>query len=153
MAGPNELLDKGFYVDPASTAVNFGCAAVYSSVSQGNAAVLGDTVKAAATSDTGNLVIGVFQETLDAAKVTTGKSTVNVRMMGIARVVSDGAGAITVGQSIVLSAATAGQFKGASATVGNQRMVGFAMSPAAAVAGAVFDLFLTPGANLNTAVS
>lgn len=153
MAGPNCILDKGFYVDPASTVVNFGAAAVYSTVSQGNANVAGDTVKAAATSDTGNFVVGIFQETLDLAKTQIGKASVDVRMLGIARATSDGAGVLAPGDTIVLSAATAGQFKKASASVGNQRIVGIAMSPAAAVAGAVFDLFLTPGTNLNTAVS
>jgi hypothetical protein len=149
MSGPNQVLDKGFYVDPASAAVNFGCAAIFSGVSQGQVGVLGDTVKAStATTD---FVVGVFQETLDATKVSTGKATVDCRLMGITRAVSDGSGAITVGQAIVVS--TGAQFKGASAAVGNQKMVGFAMSPAAATAGAVFDLFLTPGGQLNTAVS
>jgi hypothetical protein len=147
------ILDKGFYLDPASTAVNFGCAAVFASVSGGNSGVLGDTVKSAATSDGANFVVGIYQETLDAVKVSTGKATASVRVMGISRAVSDGAAAITVGQSIVLSAATAGQFKGAATAVGNQRMVGVAMSPAAATAGAVFDLLLTPGGQLNTAAS
>lgn len=152
MAGPNALLDKGFYVDPTATAagVAFGLCCKYSASSQGDMAVLGDTVTTPAAGT--DFVVGVFQETLDAAKITTGKAAASVRLMGISRCQSDGSGTIAVGNKLILAGSN-GQLKAASASVGNQQVVGWAMSPAAATAGAFLDVMLTPGATLNTAVS
>lgn len=144
--GPNHVLDKGFYVDPASSAINFGWAAVYSAVSQGNAGVLGDTIKA--TPSAGDVyIVGVLQETLDAAKVSTGKASVGVRVLGISRCVSDGSTTIAPGDAVAVAAD--GRFKKTAGAVGSgSPIAGRAASPAAAVAGAVFDMLLTPGGNV-----
>jgi len=148
--GPNHVLDKGFYIDPASGTVNFGVAAAISGVSQGNVGVLGDTAKVMTTAGpvagaVNSPFIGVFQETLDAAKTATGKATASVRVMGISRAQSDGSAVIAVGDRVAVSAlSTLGQFKTIAAVAGTP-FVGIALSPAAATVGAVFDMLIIPG--------
>jgi hypothetical protein len=92
MAGPNYVLDKGFKVAAGAANVEFGRWCKF------NAGTTGDTVTTSgATSAAANppavtdFLVGVYQETLDAAKVTTGKATAGVRMLGISRMRSGAA--------------------------------------------------------------
>jgi hypothetical protein len=149
--GPNYVLDKGFYVDPATVNQQAFVAAAISGVSQGSTNTLGDTVLTASTAQAGGAVnspfIGVYQETLDAAKIATGKATVQVRILGISRAISNGAAALVPGDRVIIETAATGRFTKAAAVAGTP-VVGIAMTPAAASAGAVFDLLLTPGAQI-----
>lgn len=148
--GPNAILDKGFYVDPSSAAVSFGLACKFkSSTSQGDSGVVGDTVTSSASA--GEAVLGIYQETLDAAKVSTGKATVSVRIMGITRMVGDGSGtAITPGMALTVNGS--GQAVAVASSVGLKQSLGIAMSPLS-VAGGFLDVLLTPFGTVNTAVS
>lgn len=74
-AGPNFVLDKG-YLAQGSAAYAYGQPVGYGTVEQSCMAI---TVA-------NTLIAGVCQENVDAAKVATGKVFVNVRKMGIARV-------------------------------------------------------------------
>jgi adenosylmethionine-8-amino-7-oxononanoate aminotransferase len=80
--------------------------------------------------------IGVVMESVDAAKVATGKSVVDVRVLGIARVI---AGAIlTIGQEV--SSSTTGTAIVAAST---HYIVGVAMT--AAAVGDEIDVLLVQG--------
>lgn len=130
MSGPNFVgLDKGFTVAAAATGVDFGLGVMFN-----------DTAGKQVKLPTGPTVftVGVAQETIDDAKIATGKAVVNVRMLGITRAV---AGApIVVGAQVEVTAA--GKFITA-ATAGAQ-VVGRALSPAAAD-GDHFNLLLSNG--------
>lgn len=128
MSGPNFVLDKGYVVAAAATGVDFGLGVMFNDAA-------GKQVKL----PTGGAVfcVGVAQETIDDAKIATGKAVVNVRMMGISRAIAGAA--ITVGQPLMVTAA--GKFIPATAT---NFVVGYALTPAAAD-NDHFNLFLQQG--------
>jgi hypothetical protein len=145
MAGPNFVLDKGFFVNAAATVTQWR-AAIFDTTSLGDAGIVGDTVKNPTAADT--TILGVFQDTVDATKVATGKATANVRILGITRAESDGTTVIVPGDKIAV-VITTGQFKKTAGAAGSGALLaGIAMAPAAAVAGTIFDLLLMPGSNV-----
>lgn len=85
--GPNYVLDKGFFVKSNQTGIKFGKVAIF------DAAATGDRIQLSAASDAtaATFPVGIIQEDLDDAKVATGKSQVNVRMLGISRAISGAA--------------------------------------------------------------
>lgn len=146
MPGPNMILDKGYKV--TSTAVATSVA--FMRFVQIDTA---DATGASVTSVSGAsvAVAGVAQETLDAAKILTGKAALNIRMAGLARVVSDGSGtAIAIGDAVTTD--TVGRAVKVAVAVGLKQQAGIAMQPSSA-AGTVIDVWLTPFATVNTAVS
>lgn len=148
MSGPNFILDKGYMVT-TSTTVTFGLACKFATTSLGDQNVTGDTVQNITTA--GEPIQGVFQETIDATKVSTGQAAASVRLMGISRVVGDGSGtAIAPGTPCTVNAS--GQFVAVATAVGNKNVAGIAQSPCT-TAGGVFDLLLTPYMTTNTATT
>jgi hypothetical protein len=132
--GPNYVLDKGFLVDASAVSADFKTARLVKYLAS-------DTTGKTVTSFTAANVdaVGVLMETLDAAKVSTGKATVAVRMLGIARIEASAA--------IALGARVAATANGRIATgASTNPTVGIAMSTAAA-SGDHVDVLLTPGAN------
>jgi hypothetical protein len=128
--GPNYVLDKGF--------VATGVAAY----AQGECVNLnGDGTKCARATGAGSLVIGVCQENVDAARVTTGKVVVDIRLMGIARVLTGAAVAVNarVGNDATARAVTVAPAAGANAP-----FFGVALT-ASTGAGQFIDVLLTPG--------
>jgi Uncharacterized conserved protein (DUF2190) len=135
--GPNYGLDKGFIIDTGNA------------VAYGLFVILGSDNKHVALAGAGALAIGVAQETLDATKIATAKATVEVRIQGMTRAVA-GVNNITRGARLVTD--SSGRAVLASASVGQQNVVGVAFSPSASV-GDWIDVLLTPGLSHNTAVS
>lgn len=128
------VIDKGYLVDSAAVAADFKFARLCKFLAS-------DTTGKTVTSFTAASVdaVGVIQETLDAAKISTGKATVGVRLLGIARI--EASAAIAVGARV---AATAnGRIVTGATTV---PCVGIALTPAAA-AGDHVEVLLTPAAN------
>jgi hypothetical protein len=135
--GPNYVLDKG-HVATGSTAYVQGELAVAS----------GDGTKCARATGAAAKVRGVVMENVDAAKVTTTKVVINLRMLGIARVL---AGAAIAVEDRVTNDATARAVT-VSAAIGAKEYFGVALT-AATAAGQYIDVLLTPYSNINTAVS
>jgi hypothetical protein len=114
MSGPNFILDKGYAVDAAATNVEYGRFCKFSDTTGKNVTTSAAPAAAAAA----DFIVGVYQDTVDAAKVATDKHVINVRLIGISRV-QVGAGAIAVGDRItsdangkaVVATATAGATK------------------------------------------
>lgn len=128
MAGPNEVLDKGF-VATGSNAYEFG-----------QLVTLVDS-ESVVGSGAGAGSIGVCQEDLDADKVTTGRAVVNVRLMGISRVIA-GTGGLALGDGVVSDAN--GHGVAATGTAGTLVAAnGVCIRPAAA--GEQADVLLVPG--------
>jgi hypothetical protein len=123
------VLDKGFKVNSSAT-VN-----MFTACSLDTTDASGGTVLTATASVR---VLGVYQETLDAAKVSTGKATVAVRVMGITRGVTGGA--VTIYTPVYVDAS--GNFVTAGAA--GTKQAGIALTGAAGAA-AVIDVLLTPG--------
>lgn len=123
--GPNYGLDKGFLVNTGQT-VNFGYACVLTSNTN------------VSTAGAGAFVLGVYQYSLDAGPIATGKATVGVRIQGITRCVAGGAVA-RMGK--VTSDATGRAVAGGAAGTNS---FGFAITPATQ-AGDWIDVVLTPG--------
>jgi hypothetical protein len=134
MPGPNYVMDKGFQ----ATSVITQFYAVKQGASDQTATIVTGTT---------DLVLGIAQEAATAANVTAGR-IINVRLLGISRCVASAA--ITRGARVVVTAT--GKMAAASAAVGAQNIVGVAMMSAGAD-GDHFDVLLTPGAGINTAVS
>lgn len=96
-----------------------------------------------ATADT-DIVYGVVQESMDQVKVATGKSLVDVRMMGISRVYVTTAASIVLGSRVTTS--TGGGVK--LAAVGDIP-VGIAVGITGTIAdGDIIEVLLTPGMTL-----
>jgi hypothetical protein len=133
MPGPNFVLDKGFTAT-GSTAYAFGECIVQGST---------NTSCARATS-AASLLLGICQETLDATKLATGMATINIRLLGISRVIAGGAIArgARVKNDANAHAVSASQTAGGSQPV---NVFGIALSPASA-SGDFIDVLLTPGA-------
>jgi hypothetical protein len=146
MAGPNFVLDKGYKVKSSATVANV---AMNRFVQHDTADTTGQTCTS--VSGAGVRVLGVSQETLDSAKIATGKAGIAVRLLGLARVVSDGSGtAIAIGDLVTTDAS--GRAVKVASTVGSKEVAGVAQTPSSA-AGTIIDVLLTPGVTANTAVS
>jgi len=135
--GPNYVLDKG-HVFTGSAAYKMGELVVAS----------GDGTKCARATVAGAKVRGVCQESVDVAKVLTGKVVGDIRMLGIARVL---AGDVVAVDARLTNDATARAVP-VAATVGTKESFGVALT-AATAAGQYIDVLLTPYAAVNTAVS
>jgi hypothetical protein len=131
--GPNFVLDKGFKVNAAATVNAFTAAALDTTDATGGTVI---------TATASTRVLGVYQETLDPAKVATGKSTVDVRIMGITRGVTGGA--ITIYTPVYVDAS--GNFVTAGANPAKQ--AGIALTGASGAA-QVIDVLLTPGGTVS----
>jgi Uncharacterized conserved protein (DUF2190) len=146
MAGPNMVLDKGFKIAAAATNVEFGRFCKW------NAGTTGDTVTTSAApanpAVAADFIVGVYQETLDATKVATGKATLNVRMLGIARMRSGGA--VPIGTPVTSDAT--GRAVSALAGTNLRWYSGIAMT-AATGQDQFIDVLLTPGALSNSGVT
>jgi hypothetical protein len=146
MSGPNFILDKGYKVDAAATNVAYGRFAKFLAADATGKTITTATVPAGgAVPAPADFAIGVYQDTVDAAKVATGKHVINTRILGISRVVAGGA--VVIGDRIQPDAQGRGTaLAAAGITAGQSEWVaGIALSPAAA-AGDHFDCLLTPGA-------
>lgn len=125
----NFVLDKGYIVEGVAAAV------AYRFVAMGASDVHCDI-----TPNAGQLVLGVIMENIDAAKVTTGKATADIRMLGIAPV-SAGA-AIALGAEV--STATDGRAVTSATT---NRVAGVALQ-AAGAANEIINVLLTPAGRI-----
>lgn len=134
--GPNYVLDKG-HVATGSTAYKAGELVVAS----------GDGTKCARATSAGAKIRGVCQEDVDVAKVNTGKVVLDVRMLGIARVLAGG----TVAVEDRVTNDTTARAVAVAATVGLKESCGVALT--AATVGNYFDMLLTPYASVNTATT
>jgi hypothetical protein len=131
--GPNYVLDKG-HVATGSTAYKFGELVVPS----------GDGTKVARATTANARLRGVCQEAVDVGKVTTGKVVLNVRMLGISRVLAGAAIAVDDQLTNDTTARAVPKTKaGAGAQPGH--VFGTALT-AATAAGQFVDVLLTPGA-------
>jgi hypothetical protein len=132
--GPNMVLDKGMLATGGSQAYTFGEAVV----------ATGAGISMARATSAGALCIGICQESADAAKVNTGKAVLNVRIIGISRVLAGAAVAVGVR---VTNDTTARAVTKAKAGAGVQpgETFGIALT-AATAAGQYIDVLLTPGA-------
>ena len=130
--GPNYVLDKG-HVATGSTAYKMGELVV----------AKGDGTKCARATSGGAKVRGVCQESVDVAKVLTGKVVLDVRMLGIARVL---AGAAVAVDDFVTNDTTARAVPKTKAAAGAQpgNVFGIALT-AATAAGQYIDVLLIPG--------
>jgi hypothetical protein len=126
--GPNYVLDKGMHAAGTAAYVAGHFVKLTTNVQE-------VTMTAAAN----DVVFGVVQENVDAAKVTTGKVTVDVRVLGITRV--EASVAIAIGQKVAPAADATGRAK--VAATGNTP-AGIALT-AATAAGDYIDVLLTPG--------
>jgi hypothetical protein len=131
MPGGNYGLAKGFLMTGSSAVAN----GTVAKLSAASALQPAQVALATAASD---IIIGVFQEDVDAAKVTTGKATVSVLIEGIAKCVAGAA--VTLGDYV--TATTGGQL--ITTVTAADRIVGIALS-AAAAQGDIFDVYLTIG--------
>lgn len=127
--GPNYVLDKGMRAS-GSAAYAVGTLMKLTTNVQ----------EVAPTTASTDRVFGVCMEFVDAAKVTQGKVTVDVRVMGIARVIAGAA--IAIGARVMPeTAATARAITAVTAT-----NIPFGIALTAAVnAGDMIDVLLTPG--------
>src|SRR2546423_3417851 len=100
MAGPNYVYDKGYKVDSAASNVSFGRFCKFLASDTTGATVTTSGVLAAADVSAANFVVGVYQDTLDAAKVSTGKAVVGVRMLGVAR--CEAGAALVIGDKVTV---------------------------------------------------
>jgi Uncharacterized conserved protein (DUF2190) len=132
MSGPNCVIDKGYLIAAAATGVDFGFGVMFSDTA-------GKTVQLPTATTV--FMVGVAQDTIDDAKIATGKAVVNVRIMGITRAVA--AAAFAVGARLMVN--TAGKFL--TATGAGARVVGIAMTPAATLDDH-FNLLLTPSSEV-----
>jgi hypothetical protein len=125
--GPQYVLDKGFVLT-GSTAYKFGECVV----------INGDGTKCARATSAAALVLGVSQENIDAAKLTTGKVVHPIRLLGISRVLTGGA--VAVGAKVTNDTSARAVTGGAAGT----HSFGIALT-ASTGAGQYIDVLLTPG--------
>jgi hypothetical protein len=147
MSGPNYLLDKGYLVDAAATNVEHGRFVKFLPADTTGKKVTTATAPAAPAVAAG-FCVGVWQDTIDAAKIATGKCVTNVRMMGISRVRAGAA--VTIGAAVTSDAN--GKAIPVPAGTNDRHQYGIALSPAAAD-GDYFNCLLTPGAKTNGGVT
>jgi len=138
MAGSNYVLDKGF---PVLSTYNSSAAAgvlAYRVVKWSSTAI---DLQTAATATSGTL--GVVQESIDAAKVATGKVVADVRLLGITKVLVTTATSLAIGVRVmagagggVVLATTTNQVLGIIVGVGTSGTI---------TAGDLIDVLLVPG--------
>ncbi|MET0466937.1 MAG: hypothetical protein ABW007_27500 [Chitinophagaceae bacterium] len=131
----NFVLDKGFLALSTYNSSAVAGVLAYRFVKFG----AGGTIDIQSASNAVN--VGVVMEQADQAKVATGKATLNVRMIGIAKVIV-GTGGVTQGARVMssttgtaITAATSGNF-----------IAGIALQTGAV--GDLIDVLLTPGGGL-----
>lgn len=145
MAGPNFILDKGFLVDAAATNVQAGRFCKMATGTTGNKVTTSAAPTAGASVVSAEFLVGVYQDEIvgmDAAKVATGKATINVRMVGIARMIAGAA--VAIGKPVTSD--SVGRAVGTAPGAGQQVWQGGVALTAAAAAGDLIDVLLTPGA-------
>jgi hypothetical protein len=147
MSGPNFAgLDKGFKVDSAATNVEFGRFVKYLAADTTGKTVTTATAPAVPAVAAG-FTVGVYQDTVDAADVATGKVVTNIRMNGISRVIAGGT--VAIGDRIAPDAT--GRGITSAAALNASWVAGVALSPA--TVGNYFNCLLTPGATQNGSIS
>lgn len=133
--GPNYGLSKGFVAQGGAVAYTQGELAIAGSAEQS---------VARATSAASLVPLGVIDETVDSAKVGTGKVFVNVALMGIVRVKCGAA--VAKNDRITNDTSARGVARTrAAAGAQPQPVWGIALT-ATAAANEYFDMLLTPGA-------
>jgi hypothetical protein len=147
VSGPNFILDKGYKVDAAATNVEHGRFCKFLASDTTGKTVTTSTAPAVPAVAAG-FAVGVYQDTVDAAKVATGKHVIGVRIMGISRV--------RAGAAIAIGAAVTSDANGKAITVAastsNSWSYGIALTPAAAD-GDYLNVLLTPGVTRNNGVT
>lgn len=128
MAGPNYVLDKGFTAGGAIG--RFRCVTMVGGTGA-------DSQNVVVADAQGEQVIGVCQEETSAGDATNGR-VVDVRLMGISRVVNGLAVAINPG-TVVTASANGGVEAAAAADL----VLGIAVSGAPATAGTHLDVLIT----------
>ncbi|SRR6266487_1129069 len=136
------ILDKGFPVLSTYNTSDSAGVTAYRCVTLNSSAQI-DLNATATTAST-----GVVQENIDAAKVALGKTTANVRLIGVTYVrASDTPGSIVVGSKVAASG-TSGNKGGVKLAVSTNVPLGIVIGMAGATAVAAGDLLtvlLTPG--------
>jgi hypothetical protein len=134
--GPNYVLDKGFLAQGGAVAYTFGEVLIPGSVVQSCARATSASATVAP--------LGICQETVDAAKIGTAKAFVDVRLLGIARVIAGAT--ITVGARLTNdTSARATPVTRAGAGAQPAAVFGIALTGTTTV-GEHIDVLLTPGA-------
>jgi hypothetical protein len=144
--GPNFILDKGFLVDSAAANVAFGRACKFLAAGTGDKVTTSGAPATPAVS--ADYVVGIYQETPDAAKIATGKYTAPVRVMGISRAIAGG----VVAKGDPVTSDANGKLVVVGVNAGVRWQVGIAWT-AAAADGDTFDVLLTPGVTRNGGVT
>jgi hypothetical protein len=159
MSGPNNVLDKGYALDPAISATqnsftvySYAYPTLFYVVKLRGTGAAGALPLIQTSTVSGEKVLGVVQEdtpaygTLNAGGrdyANLGR-VVNVRILGITRVVATGV--IAVGSRVISNGD--GTVVIAATATANQNIVGIALGAAAAT-GDQIDLLLTPGMQAN----
>lgn len=138
MQGMNYVLAKGFLATGSSAYVRGQLVKFATGTTLQPAQIVGSTAS-------NDAIAGVTLEALDAAKVTTGKASIGVQMMGIAEVVFGGGSAVAVGAK-VMPGTTGGSNAGQCilAATSLNTVVGIALT-APSTQGDYFSILLTPG--------
>lgn len=139
--GSNMVLDKGYLVlstynsSAAAGVTAFRCVKVDATTG---------VIDLNATATAVN--VGVVQESVEAAKVATGKVVVDVRLLGITKLrVSDTPGAIVIGSKVAASG-TGANAGGVKLAVATNSPIGIVVGLTGTVAaGDLIDVLLTPG--------
>jgi Uncharacterized conserved protein (DUF2190) len=160
MSGPNQVLDKGYALDPALSYTTDGddlehpeaYPAIFTVVKITGSGSAGQLPYCCNSTASGEKVLGVVQE--DTPTPTDPRSgardyaylgrVVNVRILGITRVVATGV--IAVGSRVISNGD--GTVVIAATATANQNIVGIALGASAAT-GDQIDLLLTPGQQAN----
>jgi hypothetical protein len=133
MPGANYILSKGFLATGGSVAYTAG---ELVKLATGSTLQPAQVVK---TSSQGETLIGVVMEDLDAAKVATGKATVGVQIMGIAKVILGTAASVVLGSPL-----TTGTTAKAELAASGDRVFGINLTAGTLADGDIIDVLLTP---------
>lgn len=140
MAGSNYVLDKGFAVLSTYNSSAAAGVTAYRVVKVASTGLIDLATNATATS--GN--IGVVQEAVDAAKVATGKAVVDVRLLGISKVVVQTATSLAIGAKVMCGSAGGAIVAATAASEVLGIIVGSNASAGTIAAGDIVDVLLTP---------
>jgi hypothetical protein len=134
--GPNYVLSKGFLGEGAA-AFTKGEITVFGTAVQG--------VARATSAGATNKFLGVVADTVEVAKITTGKAEVTIDLLGISRVIAGAS--ITKGDKLTNDTSCRAT-PITRATAGNQpqNVLGIALTTTTTV-GEHIDVLLTPGAS------
>lgn len=101
------------------------------------------------TAAAGAVTVGVVQENVDQAKVATGKAVVNVRVMGVSRVVANTTpGSIVLGSKVMCGSAGGAVLAATAGSTVLGLVIGMSVPGGTVAAGDQLDVLLTPGAIL-----